>query len=398
LSVAGDHKEASHGASGLLIVPTANEPLTPDQRKYNQLVKKIDALRARLLELQTAMPAFAATYTARMTPLMKELARSRQALALKMAGLLANPLANPLSRVKPPPSDRQTLVRAFCELAEELVNNEFIDDAGVAELTALHDQYAEVSLAQLVQADREDFKGYFEHMTGVDLGDQPFDTHEAFVSHAQERLAADLEAREKAEAEAALKRPKRPSAAQRKRAAKAEQAQAKEQAASQSVREIYRKLASALHPDRASDEADRAERTALMQRVNQAYEAKDLLALFALQLEIEQVDPEHLARASAERVRHYNQVLTAQLRELQHELEQRQTAFAMEFGIVDDERMNAATLSLVLDDEVHQIRLAIDTSNHELAQLDEPKNLKRWLKQTRRSHSLNDDDPFGMPF
>ena len=380
--------------TGLLIVPKANEPLTPDQRKYNQLVKKIDTLRARLLDLQTAMPAFAAAYAERMTPLMQALASSRQALALKMASLLTNP--SPGAKLQP--TERQTLVRAFCELAEQLVNNEFIDEAGVAELSALHDQYAAVSLDQLEQAEREGFKGYFEHMTGVDLGDQAFDTHEEFLSHAQARLAADVEARENSHGDAALERPKRQSAAQRRRAEKAQQAQAKEQAANQSVREIYRKLASALHPDRASNEADRAERTALMQRVNQAYEAKDLLALFALQLEIEQVDPEHLARASAERVRHYNQVLAAQLRELQTELEQRETAFAMEFGSVDGENLNAATLSLVLDDEVDQVHEAIRDSNEQMAQLAQPAQIKRWLKQTRRAQRLDDEDPFGLPF
>ncbi len=46
--------------------------------------------------------------------------------------------------------------------------------------------------------------------------------------------------------------------------------EAEAQQATQSVREVYRKLASALHPDRETDERQREAKTALMQRVNQA--------------------------------------------------------------------------------------------------------------------------------
>ena len=49
--------------------------------------------------------------------------------------------------------------------------------------------------------------------------------------------------------------------------------------ASQSVRDVYRKLVSALHPDREADGAERERKTALMQRANQAYERNDLLEL-----------------------------------------------------------------------------------------------------------------------
>jgi hypothetical protein len=62
----------------------------------------------------------------------------------------------------------------------------------------------------------------------------------------------------------------------------------------QSVRDIFRKLTSQLHPDREPDAAERARKTALMQRVNVAYAANDLLALLELQLEVEQIDQAEL--------------------------------------------------------------------------------------------------------
>jgi len=66
--------------------------------------------------------------------------------------------------------------------------------------------------------------------------------------------------------------------------------------ATQSIREIFRKLASALHPDRETDRKGREVKTALMLQVNRAYAGNDLLTL--LELQIEQVDASHIARGA----------------------------------------------------------------------------------------------------
>lgn len=46
-----------------------------------------------------------------------------------------------------------------------------------------------------------------------------------------------------------------------------------------SVRDVFRRLALALHPDRATSEEDRRERTEVMKRLSQAFQAGDLAAL-----------------------------------------------------------------------------------------------------------------------
>jgi curved DNA-binding protein CbpA len=162
---------------------------------------------------------------------------------------------------------------------------------------------------------------------------------------------------------------------------------------------VYRKLVSALHPDRASDDADRAMRTAQMKRVNRAYEAQDLLGLFALQLEIEQVDAAHLAQATAERARHYNQVLAAQLEDLQHELHMRQSHFVMDFGLdlgLDPyRRLQPQMLGKLIDRQVAQLRAELAEAERDLRQLDDPAVAKRWLKRVRRELASFDDE---LPF
>src|ERR1700755_3399620 len=80
------------------------------------------------------------------------------------------------------------------------------------------------------------------------------------------------------------------------------------QLAKKALRDIYRKLASAVHPDRESDPARRQEKNELMQRINQAYAANDLLSLFEIQIEIDQLDPEQIGNLGAQRPRHYNRL------------------------------------------------------------------------------------------
>jgi hypothetical protein len=368
---------------GLTIAAQAGAALTPEQRKYNQLVARIEKARKELLAWQEHVPLFAQAHATRIHPLMAELAALRRQLVLKVAGLI--------ERDGWRKADRQTLRRALCERAADLTDNDFIDEGAAAELEALHDRHADNSLDDARREALDDMKGMFEAFSGVDLGDETFDSEEALLQRAQQRMQADAEHEAQRREQAQAQRPQRQSAAQRKRQAQQEQA-------SKSVREVYRQLASALHPDRAEDDADRARRTALMQRVNQAYEKQDLLGLFALQLEIEQIDPAHLAHASTERLRHYNRVLAAQLAELQDEIELQADAFAMQFGIEPWRRLNPHKLGPLLEEDMRQIRVALVQLGHELQQLDQPAGVKRWLQQERQRQKLDDDDLFDLPF
>ena len=66
--------------------------------------------------------------------------------------------------------------------------------------------------------------------------------------------------------------------------------------------------------------------------------------LLQLQLEIEQIDLEHIAGLSEERLKHYNRVLAEQLKELQQEVNDVETHFLMEFGLDPYQRLKPAGL------------------------------------------------------
>jgi len=173
--------------------------------------------------------------------------------------------------------------------------------------------------------------------------------------------------------------------ASRKRKTPAQQRREQEATqALQSVREIFRKLASALHPDRETDAGQRDAKTALMQRANQAYEANDLLALLELQLEIEQIDAGHIAGADTKRLKHYNKVLADQLKELKAESEREEMMFRMEFGIDSPGRIDPRKLGQVLEVEALELRAAIADIEREMTLFADVRATKRWLKAERR--------------
>ncbi len=373
--------EKSHSLS---IAAAGGAALSPEQRKYNQLLAQINKARAELQAWQEHAPLYAQAHAQRARPLLVQMAQQRQQAVRLMAQRLDDP-----GWTK---AERRTLRRALCEAAGDLLNDELVDEAGVAEMTALYERHAGTTLEAERREALEEYKRAIEAMAGVDLGDESFDSAEALHQRAQEAVREAMAQREREEAERPPpRRNARQSAAQRKHEAQA-------QAASQSVREVFRKLASALHPDRAEDEADHTRRTALMQRVNQAYAAQDLLALFALQLEIEQVDPEHLARASRERIRHYNRVLAAQLEEIKDEVENRHEAFGLAFGIEPWRRLNPRKLAPLLEEDVRALQGRLVRLGYEIKALQAQATARRWVQEMRQQHRVDDEDPFGPRF
>jgi hypothetical protein len=401
----GNAHAKDHATSALQASAQADLALSPEQRKYKQLVVQIDKARAELLAWQEQTLWFDQAYSQRMTPLMAELAAAQRAVALKFATLLAGPGWTP--------HERKVMRRTLCEVAQGLVGSEFIDEAAAAELKALHDQYAELDMDSARAASLAEMKAEFERVSGVDLGDEVFESEDALLARMHEAMQAQAEAHDGTDdpmnnttagpaddwddflgGPVRPPSPKQAAAAQRRQAKEAKEAQE----AGASLREVFRKLVSALHPDRAEDDADRVRRTALMQRVNQAYDKQDLLALFALQLEIEQIDPEHLSRASKERMKHYLLVLSSQLADLQAEIDMRETAFCMDHDIDTWQPLKPKHLPALLEDEVRHLRAVVAQAQHDLQLLQTPARIKPWLKQLRRQQRLDDDDSFGMPF
>jgi DNA-binding transcriptional MerR regulator len=126
-----------------------------------------------------------------------------------------------------------------------------------------------------------------------------------------------------------------------------------------------------------------------MQRVNQAYQAGDLLTLLNLQFEIEQIDTAHLASLSGERLTHYNQVLREQLAELKAEVEALTAPFKEHFEWQRnftpqdvDRKMSADIISAQRD--LKEIR-------EDLERLQNPAELKPFIEEMQIEPEFADD-------
>ena len=153
-------------------------------------------------------------------------------------------------------------------------------------------------------------------------------------------------------------------------------------ALSQSLREIYRKLASSLHPDREADSDLRAQKTELMQRINIAYQNKDLLALLTLQMEVEQISSASLGEVPEARLAQYNQILREQLDALKA---QQQTLLQTLIDVLEPNTSRRAPVAQdfdrAIDEQKRQLQRAKQSLEQSLGALKDPSRQVRGIDE-----------------
>ncbi|KAF1049568.1 molecular chaperone DnaJ [Xylophilus sp.] len=364
--------------------------LSAAQKKFNSLVKRIESQRALLAAWQEAVPAYRARHARELEPLLG-IWRTLRAEQLRL--LDAGSGAKGLSK-----ADRAALHDLIADIAADLIDATG-DDAERQALKEIHDRHADEGFDAARAGAREAVKAVARDAFGLDLGDDvDLDSPEDVLRRVEAQMHA---ARDRAEEQRAAHHAARGGRGGNKPGARERREQEAAQQAGRSVREVYRKLASALHPDREGDPAERERKTALMQRANDAYAAGRLLDLLQLQLEAEQIDPQHIARLGEERLRHYNRVLAEQLAELQRETLGAHGAFCMEFGYDAFAPLKPARLPALLRAQVRDLQDDIGQLRVELQALREhPAYLKRWLRQevALRRRAGADGLPFDEDF
>ena len=361
-------------------------PLSAQQKKFNRHIERINEERALLSAWQEAIAAYRERHAREVVPLRG----SHIALLVELVQHLdAASDDKKLSKAA-----RRTLSEGITDRVADLIDA-VPDEATRAGLKDIYNRHSggdyDAEEAEDNEVAKEMAQAMVRDLFGVDLDLQGKDTEspEDLLRRIEEQMQAQrAQAEQQREAHQAKRRAK-PNARERK--AQEEAAQA-----TQSVREIYRKLASSLHPDRETDPAERERKTALMQRVNQAYANNKLLDLLQLQLEIEQIDPEHIAGLSEERLKHYNRVLAEQLKELQQEVNEVEGHFMMEFGLDPYQRLKPAGLMRELRVDLQVLERENLRLNRELNWLRaDPAAIKDWIKAERQLQKQQDDfDPW----
>jgi hypothetical protein len=348
--------------------------LTPDQERFYFLIGQIEKMRKARTEWEATVLKFQQARTQRLEPLRASL------IALCRDGAFA------LDRLIDQPGWSRRDREALRELLYDTVDALLEANGDDAELKALFEKHSETDFDTANQAELQRLKAQAEELTGVKLGDdEDIRSEEDLVQRMYEEMAA--------QAAAAQARQSAKTQRQRKSAAQ-KRIEDNAQLARQSLREIYRKLASAVHPDREPDPERREAKTALMQKINQAYAANDLLTLFETQMQIERVDAVHIGKASAQRLKQYNKLLAEQLEKSKATLRDVQTGFCMDHGLQPGFNLNAQKLHTLIQQQARAIRAEVAQQQQVLRVLADKAATKLWLKQRRRFAQSSEDDAF----
>lgn len=376
------------GPAGLVrlqLAPAAIRPLSPAQQKYNRLLARVNDLERLLESLQHSADTLRAPHLQRMDALRRRTGQAQRALAHCLHERLQDEqgLAAPQQRAI------RTLLRALVPSVPAPQ-----DEAGRRAWQPLQDAYRpppaspeerQASLQALL-AQFEEWTGQPPQVPDLDQIQSPEQLLQILLRQAQERREATAERR-------AARR------ARRKPTARQQQEQERQQDARGTLRSIYRQLASALHPDRERDPAERERKQALMSQVNAANERGDLLALLRLQLAVEQVDEASIARLGDARLASLSLLLQRQVGVLDKELAELQARLSHELGVRVLARDNPRRLAddlQQLQARMEQVAQGMEDDLQRVQESDAA--LRRWLREQARlareqARMLDEFDP-----
>lgn len=313
------------------LVDGGHSPLTPEQKRFNTLVRQIEMSRQAVATWEAQIAEYEQVHVDRLAPIEDSLMAAQRTWVFALNTLF--------DRAGWSPAEARTLSELISETGGYLL--EAKDDD--IELRALFLKHAGVEF----EAGRQN--------------EAPTGSHE---SDMLDQLPPTTEV------------PR--NAAEQRRHVQAQQAQ-------QSQRDIFRKLASALHPDRETDAQSRAVKTALMQKVNQAHAANDLLCLLDLQVQIQQIDAADIARAGAPRLTSYNKVLADQLTQVRAKVSDVEMNFRHLLGVSSEVKLKPNPLSSVIEQRQRALKADLNQVTRETRLFDDPAAAKRWLKTQRHA-------------
>jgi hypothetical protein len=364
--------QRAHTPLPVIVPEAAGRMLSAAQQRFNLLLARVVKLRQQIEAVQTLADTQRPLHQRVLQPLRER----HLALMRQMAVWLDERLHKPGLSV----AHKKIASEILCSLSESLAAN------GDEDMRALHDRHSALSLEQKQQQAAQEMRAMMEEALGRPLAtEQSLDTLDDVL------IAGLGQMREAAEAEHAAHQQAR---AQRKPSATQRRADAQQHDAEATLRTLYRRLSSALHPDREQDSAQHAIKSALMVEANTAYQRRDLLALLHIQLQIEQTDAQSLARIADEKIASMNVLLKQQIEQLEHERDTLKQQALQEFGMSPHHTFTVASLRKHLALEKYTLNEDLAMMEYDLRIVRDDASFKRWLKQQKRHSALDDRDVF----
>lgn len=343
-------------------IEQTTELLTPAQKQFNTLLKKIKTAKKTLADWQE-VPLVQQQKSAVITPLFDELHEHQAAMARALDALYSNKLFKK--------RECEKIAYLICDLAMQLIEVE-----GYEDFKALYNQYSEIDFdsekADMQAASTELMKSMLEMQFGKTIEEE---------LNTPEKVAEFITSMMREEA-LKIKQGKQTTKQSAKQLAQAEKAQAEEINVSKSIQAVYRQLVGALHPDREQDPVERERKTELMQRITVAYKKKDLLQLLELQMSVEQIDQKSINLIADDRLKHFNKVLKDQLVEIEMEVHDMKVRYGQHlhdmpsFASVTPKRVIAS-----FDVDIKEVRQTIAAIKQDSRVFIDPRKTKAWLKE-----------------
>ena len=362
--------------SQLVHIPTPGKdkaPLSKAQKEFNRLTQKIGDLEQQLADFRQSASSLQQRVHKEYVPLLNELNQLRADLV--------RVFDRAYERNDGTKTEKKKLADLISGLAYDLIS-----EHGLDELKPIFDKYNADSFETTdldVDTQVSDvMKETVASMYGITFDpDVDVSTQEKFMAYVDEQMRARQEANADRQQQAEQKRAQKPKTAkQLEREAKK---QTEERNITKAVRTLYMDLVKTFHPDREPDEAEKERKTEIMQRVTEAYEKSDLLALLRLQLEFNRIDQQHLERLADDQLRYYNKILKQQAEELDSELFGIQSQLADAMGQPFMMVGSVLGLEMSFNNDIRSLKRSVKATKKDIKDLSDPAILKAWLKTYR---------------
>ena len=337
--------------------------LTPAQKRFNTLLARVSALSDSIATLEALSTQHRSRHLTAMSALQQQEDAARKNLLLF--------LDSRLHQAELTATHRRSATQIILALCEALAHKQ--DQHVQAVFNQHHSEEDAQALAEEARAGAEHAKAVFEDLFGKPLhGADDLHTAEAvFEAGLRQYREQQQRLEDKRQAKKAKKKPV---------ARQLKDAQQKMDA-NTALRTVYRQLASALHPDREPDAAERLRKTALMSEVNAAYDRKNLSELLKLQLHIAQIDSASLSRMADDKLNAMCLLLKEQVEALEEDEAQAQFEIHHYLGVNELDHISAESLTRALAIQLRDKEHEIDTLTRDLRRIQNEAELKRWLKE-----------------
>lgn len=339
-------------------------PLSKAQKEFNRLTQKISELEVELGGFRTTATGIQQRIRAEYIPLLRDYNQQRANLVRVFDRAYDHPETTK--------AERRKLTELILDIGQDLIHQH-----GLEELKPILAKY-DSSAANDTTANEQSLAEMKERLSlryGITFDEHAdVSTPEKLKAYVDEQLRK-RQVDEQQQQQTAEERPK-----SAKKQAREDKRQLEQRNITKAVRTMYMDLVKTFHPDREPDEDEKARKTAIMQRVTEAYEKSDLMALFRLQLEYNRIDQAHLERLAEDQLRYYNKILKQQADELGQELYGLQRDLAEMLGKPLAAVGSAFGLEFSLNADIRSLKRSVKEVKREVKELSNPLYLKGWLK------------------